>query len=126
MDSVTWQPPATGSMAWLPVTRNPGAVLTQVKPAPGFSSVTRQYAGGNFGWCTRARLPTCKGPGESFLTRETLAVHSGQRSTSAITDHTRRGAAGISTMILKLVGVIAWFQWPGCGHHARRVRTLCF
>ena len=77
------------------------------KPAPGLNSVTRQCAGGNFGWCTRARLPTCSGPDDSFLTREMLGAHSGHRSTFASTDHTSGGGAAMSTVILNWVRIIA-------------------
>jgi len=36
-----------------------------------------------------------------------LAVHSGQRSTSAVTEHTSGGGAGISTVMLNWIEVMA-------------------
>ena len=48
-DNVARLPPAVGSTSWRPVTRRPGATLTQVKLLPGSIDVIFQNAGGNFG-----------------------------------------------------------------------------
>src|SRR5207253_4850448 len=67
------------------------------KKCPGSSAVTRQTSGGSFGCLIRAQLPTASSPGSSRRTLVTEAVHSGQRSTSAMIDQTRSG--GASTLI---------------------------
>jgi hypothetical protein len=102
MDRVTRLPLAIASTICLAVTLTPGATLTHVKLVPLLNSVTRQNAGGNLGWWIRTRLPSCNGGGGRSATRETLAVHSGHRSTSTTTDHTSAGGAGISTVIMNI------------------------
>jgi hypothetical protein len=69
-----------------------------VKVRPGTSSVTIQVATGSLGWCTVARVPTANGPGSSRSTRVTLAVQSGQCSTSAYVANTRSAVAATSML----------------------------
>ena len=68
---------------WMPVVTTPGPRATQEKRSPGTSSVTSHTVVGSHGWRTRARDPTRSGPSSSRSMLVTLAVQSGQRSTSA-------------------------------------------
>ena len=57
--------------------------------------------------CSVATSQTISQISSSKLTREMLSVHSGQRATSAIGDHTSECGAAISVVMLKRVRVIA-------------------
>ena len=74
---------------------------TQVKPLPSSSVVTCQSVGGSFGWRIRALFPGASGPLSRRWMLRTVGVHSGQRSISLITAHTRCGGAPISIVMLK-------------------------
>src|SRR5688500_5262371 len=74
----------------------PVCAASQVNPTSDSSAVTVHTAPFNPGCVTRARLPTLNGGGDKRSTWATDCVHSGQRSTSVITFHTRCRSASMS------------------------------
>jgi hypothetical protein len=70
-----------------------------VKDSPGANSVTVHVVVGSLGWRMRTRDPTRRSPSSRRRTELTDAVHSGQRSTSHMTSHTRGAGAAIATTL---------------------------
>jgi hypothetical protein len=96
----TWVPPSgSGAHSWCADTVLPGCRCTQVKALPGSSAVTVYVPVGIRGWETSTREPTARGPASSGRTLLTESVHSGHRSTSTSTSHTRSGEAATSMFV---------------------------
>ena len=74
---------------------------------PPWSSETRNIVGGSFGCRISARLPTASGQDRAAGFADTVGVHSGHRSTSAMTAQTRSGGAGMSTVTLNCVMLVS-------------------
>jgi hypothetical protein len=70
-----------------------------MKTLPGSSAVTVYVPVGIRGWETSTRDPTASGPASSGRTLLTESVHSGHRSTSTSTSHTRSGEAATSMLV---------------------------
>jgi hypothetical protein len=70
-----------------------------MKTLPGSSAVTVYVPVGIRGWETSTRDPTARGPASSGRTLLTESVHSGHRSTSTSTSHTRSGETATSMLV---------------------------
>jgi hypothetical protein len=74
-----------------------------MKAESGSSAMTVHTDGNNRGCRTRARLRSASEPPSNRSTLVTEGVHSGQRSTSLITRHTRSSGASMSTVTLAII-----------------------
>src|SRR4051794_37738775 len=98
MASVTTAPSPDGTTTWRPTVVTPGARETQLNRCPSSSSVTVQTVSRSRGCLTLAFDPMTSGPSSRRCTEVMLAVHSGQRATSASTSKTTRGGAAMVTV----------------------------
>ena len=98
IDRVTRDPSPFASTRCRAAMRRPGiACVSHVNARPASNSVTCHVEGARPCSRTRARAVFRSSPPSSSLMLRVDRVHSGHRSTSAITDHTTDGAASIST-----------------------------
>jgi len=87
-----------GARAWVAIVRMPGLCASQLNELPEVNSDTVQTVIGSLGCDILYRAPIFNELESNGSTRVTVGSHSGQRTTSASTDHTCSGEAAIVTV----------------------------